>query len=160
MHVLVNILNQRLAKREGAKFQALISARKLRGPFLLSASVPSKDTADAITAVIAEIKKLGNVDQSELQAAKDRIVEEYKTGFNTNTEIAARWAELENYDLGSAYIKNFITQTGRVSVEDLRRVSGQYLSPDNLTITVLGPAGQLEPDLKKLGKVEIAGAKK
>ncbi|MEW6733395.1 MAG: pitrilysin family protein [Acidobacteriota bacterium] len=158
--LLVAILNRRLAAHKELKLEAVLAARKLRGPFLVSASVPVKEAPTVLSATLAEIKRLGErIEAAELQAAKDQLIEEYKAGFNANTEIAARWAEVENYNLGSAYVINYTRQVNQISIEDLRRVT-KYFSPDNLTIAVLGRARELETELKKFGKLEIAGVNK
>lgn len=158
MQLLFEVLSRRLAARQGMKLQAQLDARKLLGPFLLSASVPNQQAAEAITVALDEIKRInGGVEEVELQTAKDRLIEQYRTNINSNTELAARWAESENYNLGATYVKDFVVKVSRIGAEDLRRVAGQYLGANNLTITVHGRASELESPLKKIGNVEIAG---
>lgn len=153
--LLVDIFNDRLSKHPEWKAQATLSARKLTSTFLVSASTSNKTATDTISALIDEAKKLSSIDATELQKAKENLQKEYYDNVNSNTELAARWAELENYNLGSNYIKDFSLIVSRLSTENLQQVAAKYLSTDNLLINVLGKTDELEPSLKKLGKVEI-----
>jgi zinc protease len=152
--LLIDILSQRLS-RDGLKLQAALAARKLPGPFLISANLPTPQIADAINNTIGEFKKISaGVEAAELQAAKTRFIQEQLGNLNTNTELAARWADIENYNLGALYLKNLTGLVEHISVDDLHRAS-HFLSPDNLTIFVSGRAGELEENLKRMGKLEI-----
>ncbi len=152
--LLVNILNEHLAKLPEIKAKAGLSARKLTGTFLVSATSSNTTSSETITALIDQIKKLNSIDASELQKAKDKLLEEYYSDINTNTVLAARWAEMENYNLGSNYIKDFPLILSRISLESLQQAT-KYFSTENLIVTVTGKSSDLEPSLKKLGKVEI-----
>jgi len=153
--LLVDIFNERLAKHPEWKAQAVLSARKLTGTFLVALSTSNTNAADIISLLIDEVKKLSSIDATELQKAKDKLQEEYYNNINSNTELAARWAELENYSLGANYIKDFSLIISRISLENLQQVATKYLSTDNLLISVMGKTSELAPSLKKLGKVEI-----
>ncbi|KAF0249437.1 MAG: putative Zn-dependent peptidase [bacterium] len=153
--LLVDIFNDRLSKHPEWKAKATLSARKLTSTFLVSASTANTTATETISTLIDEAKKLGSIDTTELQKAKEKLQEEYYDNLNSNTELAARWAELENYNLGSNYIKDFSLIVSRISTEDLQQVAIKHLSTDNLLISVMGRTNELEPSLKKLGKVEI-----
>lgn len=153
--LLTNILNDRLAKTPELKAQATLSARKLIGTFLVSAVSANTTSSETINTLIDQIKKLSTIDATELQKAKDKLQEEYYTDISTNTVLAARWAEVENYNFGSNYIKDFSLIVSRISLENLQQVAAKHLSPENLIITVTGKSSELEPSLKKLGKVEV-----
>lgn len=153
--LLVDILNERLSKNPEWKAKASLSARKLSGTFLISASSSNSNTANTISAIIEESKKLRSIDPSELQKAKEKLIEEYYNNINSNTELASRWAELENYSLGANYIKDFSLIISRISVENLQDIATKHLPADSLTVSVVGKVSELEDGLKKLGKVEI-----
>src|SRR5262249_15659890 len=90
MLALTNVRNRRFDKVV-TKVQSVRSARKPRGVLLFSATIPSKDAADAISTLIAEIKKAADgVDTSELQTVKDGLLEEHAVSLKTNTDLAAR----------------------------------------------------------------------
>lgn len=154
MQLLITILDQRLQKSD-QKMQASLSARKLVGAYFLSGSVPTPKAIEAINNSIAEIKKVANdLQPTELQAAKDHLINEYRTDINTNTELAARWSETENYNLGGNYVKGFSSAINGTSLEDVKRAATKYLSTDNLTIAVMGNVSALEPELKKIGTLK------
>lgn len=153
--LLIDIFNDRLAKHPEWKAQASLSARKLSSTFLVSASATNLNAANTISAIIDESKKLNSIDQADLQKAKEKLQQEYYNNINSNTELVARWAELENYNLGSNYIKDFPLIVSRISIENLQEVATKYFLTDNLMVSVLGKASELETNLKKLGKVEL-----
>lgn len=155
--LLVNILNQRLAKNSNWKVTANLVARKLTGTFLVSTQATNNNSTEVISSLIGEIKKLNTLDTEEIQAAKEKLQTEFYANTNTNTEIAAKWAELENYNIGSTYVKDFPLILSRISNEQLQQIANKYLTADNLLVTVTGKVSELEPNLKKLGKVEIIG---
>lgn len=155
--LLVNILNQRLSKYTNLKATANLVSRKLTGTLLVSAQVPTSSSTEVINNLVGEIKKLNTIDPAELQTAKEKLQSEFYANTSTNTEIAAKWAELENYNIGSNYVKDLPLILSRISNEKVQQVANQYLTADNLLVTVTGKVSELEPSLKNLGKVEIIG---
>ncbi|MBL8151008.1 MAG: insulinase family protein, partial [Blastocatellia bacterium] len=160
--VLINILNDRLS-RNGGKFKATLTARKLPGSFTLSANLPTPNqTSQEIVAAIAELKRLTDINAGELQAAKERTLQEYSRILSTESKIeeaakdsniliADRLAEIENYDLGSSYA--FTTLVNRVSLEEVKRVAEKYFSANNLIVVAVGSG--LQESLKTVGSVEL-----
>jgi predicted Zn-dependent peptidase len=155
LRLLTDIFNERLAKHPEWKAKASISARKLTTTFLVSASATNATTASIISSILDESKKLISIDPTEVQKAKEKLQEEYYNNLTSNTELAARWAELENYNLGANYIKDFSLIVSRISLENLQEAATKYFSSDSLLVNITGNASELEPSLKKLGKVEI-----
>jgi zinc protease len=160
LQILIEMLDKRLAVQSGGKIEATLPARKMRSPFLISASVGEKDVEATLATILAEMKRLTQeLDINEMQAAKNVLIAAYSSGLSKNTEIAARIAETENYNLGVTYTKNFATQVNKLSADQLRRVAMQYFNGENLMITILGRTGELASSLKKFGKVESTGTK-
>lgn len=152
--LLINLLNQRLTTQH--QYHATLAARKLAGPFFCTAIVSNANTNDAITSMINESKRLATgIEEAELQQAKQQLISDFQNNINTNTELAARWAEAENYNFGLNYIRGYNELVNAVSIDAVKMVANKYLTLDSLTVVVLGKASEIAPNLQKLGKVEL-----
>jgi zinc protease len=153
LRLVLEMLNQQLQTQLPGS-GASLATRKLTAPFVVQATATTTSAVSTISDLRAALQKLPEaLTAKDLQTARDRLIAAYQENIETNTELAARWAEIENYNLGSIYIKMFTEQVTRISLEDARRIARQYVSADNLMILVAGRKNQLTEPLKTLGKV-------
>lgn len=102
---------------------------------------PGKSTEDAeeeIYKIIDDIVKNG-VSDEELQKAKNIAAVDYVNEFKTNVGVAGRLGYYEV--VHGSYKKSFdvLEGYGRVTVDDIKRVAGRYLSERKRTVVILIP---------------------
>lgn len=125
------------------------------GRFYAGVMTKSESTADAISAIIEQIKRIQSepVTEKELKDAKDRILNSTVFRFDNPSKIL--FERLNNEFLGQP--KNafdiYIDGVKKTSIEDIQRVAKKYLHPDALEILVVGNKNELGNQLERFGKV-------
>ena len=131
---------------------------KLRGAYEVSTFTRNDSTAAAIQAIIEQIKRMraGEVTDKELEDTKSFYNGYFPLQFETPEQIATQILNVELYDLGKDYIKNFRKNIKAVTKKDVLRVAQKYLDPDNLKLVVVSKAEDVKSSLEPLGTVEVS----
>jgi zinc protease len=118
-------------------------------PLDFYAAFQSKNETVALAAKIAieEIERIRNseVSASELETAKNALIDTFPQSFESRAEVAALFANDEYFGIPHDYWKNYRANVGAVTAADVQRVAKQYLSPEKLTILVVGKWSEIEP---------------
>jgi zinc protease len=127
------------------------------GPFSAGAEVRTPVTAPSLKEFLFELERIRNtpVTDAELDSAKNFLVGTFQSGFETQGSVAQRLLEMQIYNLPPNYLENYTTKVLAVSPADVRRVADKYIDFDNLAITVVGDAKQIENDLRTFAPVEV-----
>lgn len=130
---------------------------KLRGAYEVSTFTRNDSTAVAIGAIIEQIKRIRaeEVTDKELEDTKSFYNGYFPLQFETPSQIATQILNVELYDLGEDYIKNFRKNIKAVTKKDVLRVAQKYLDPDNLKLVVVSKADDVKSSLESLGEVEV-----
>jgi zinc protease len=130
---------------------------RFKGAFDVSTFTRNDSTAAAIQAIVEEIKKMRaqEVTDKELADTKSFYMGYFPLQFETPEQIATQVLNVELYDLGENYIKNYRQNIGAVTKADVARVAQKYLDPDNLKLVVVSKADQVKTSLEPLGTVEV-----
>ena len=130
---------------------------KLRGAYEVSTFTRNDSTAVAIGAIIEQIKRIRaeEVTDKELEDTKSFYNGYFPLQFETPSQIATQILNVELYDLGEDYIKNFRKNIKAVTKKDVLRVAQKYLDPDNLKLVVVSKADDVKSSLEPLGSVEV-----
>lgn len=151
----VSRVNLNLREEKGFTYGARTSFdfRRLPGPFSLQVSVQTAATAEAIHESIKEIEAIRDsrpVTPDELVTGVAALTRGYARNFETAEQLARAVTQLALYDLPDSYFDEFVPRVERVTVEDVTRVSRQYLDPSRLTTLIVGDYGAVASDLPKL----------
>jgi predicted Zn-dependent peptidase len=152
----VSRINLNLREDKGFTYGARTSFdfRRLPGPFLLQVSVQTSATAEAIHESIGEIAGIRDarpVTRDELALGVAALTRGYARNFETAEQLARAATQMALYDLPDTYFDEFVDRVERVTVDDVTRVTRQYLDPDRLTTLVVGDDAVVSRDLPKLG---------
>ncbi|MCJ7578463.1 MAG: insulinase family protein [candidate division Zixibacteria bacterium] len=130
---------------------------KLKGAFEVSTYTRIDSTLGAIQAVLDQIKRIRTekVSQKELSETQSFYDGYFPLQFETPEQIATQILNVEIYDLGEDYIKNFRKNISAVTADDILRVAQKYLDPDNIKLVVVSKAEEVKPKLESLGEVEV-----
>jgi zinc protease len=127
------------------------------GFFSASADVRTPVTGPALKEFLLEMERIRNtaVSDSELQAAKNYLIGNFQSGFETQGNVAQRLLDEQIYNLPGDYLETFTNKISAVTPDDVKRVANKYIDLNNLAIAVVGDAKQIEPQLMEFAPVEV-----
>jgi len=125
------------------------------GTFTAGVMTQSESTADAIAAIVAQIRRMQDepISATELANTKDQFL---NTLVFQYTSVAAVLRERMSNDYAGLPADTFERLAGEireVSIEDVQRVAQQYLRPDALRILVVGNSSELGSQLDVFGQI-------
>ncbi len=133
------------------------SFRRAPGPFMVSTFTPAANTAqvvEEIRSVITDVHRRG-VTEQELAEAQSYYVGHFPLGLETSRGIGRQVINIDLYDLGTDYLKNYCEQIRGVTLKAAAQAAQDHLQPDNLVTLVMGPAAVCAEALQNLGPVKI-----
>lgn len=152
-------INQNLREKHGYTYGAssVFDARLMKGPFIISADVRNDVTAQAITEILNEMRRIRieRIDEKELSTVKSYIVGSFPLQIETPSQIASRAIAIELYDLPKTYYSTFTETVSAITPDDLYAMAEKYMYPEELTIVVAGDAGEISSSLGQFGPVTV-----
>jgi zinc protease len=114
------------------------------GRFIAYIGTAPENLQRAISGLRGEISRIveGGVTSDELETAQLYLTGSFVFHFQRNSQIAEFLLEAETYGLGFDYLEKYPELIRAVSVEDIDRVTRQYIDPQNLTTVVVGPVDE------------------
>ena len=157
-------INQNLREKHaytyGARSQAI--ATKSWGAFIVSTSVKTQVTAEALSELLNEIRAMKDpaagkpLGDDELLRARADLVNSVGAHLEHNSRIADDLLALYIYQLKDDYFAKYANLIGAVDRNAVTREAGG-LTPDNLLIVAVGDRSVIETPLRSKGfKVESA----
>jgi len=130
---------------------------RLRGAFEVSTFTRIDSTLGAVQAILDQIQRMRaeKVSEKELSETKSFYTGYFPLQFETPEQIAKQILNVEIYDLGEDYIKNFRKNIDAITADDILRVAQKYLDPDNIKFMVVSKAEELKTGLESLGEVKV-----
>ncbi len=125
------------------------------GMFYSGVMTQSETTAEAINAILDQIKRLQDepVTETELQDTKDRFLNSLVFEY---TSIASVLNERLSYDYAGLDPDSFdrlVEEVQAVTIEYIQQVANEYLRPDALQILVVGNGAEIGDQLEQFGDV-------
>lgn len=153
-----SILNTELRIKSGLSYSARAGFARGTAPgeFAIRSFTDTENTARALDLSLATLTRLkrDGVTQDMLDSARAYVLGQYPLGFETASDWAAALAELEFYDLGSAYIDDYAAMLRAVTLEDARHViDTAFPSPENLAVVLVGDASRIRDAARQYGPV-------
>jgi predicted Zn-dependent peptidase len=144
-------LREKNAYTYGAR--SYFAMRHGAGPFLVGGSVHAEKTVPAIKEVFNELEGLrrDGPTEDELALAKESIRLAMPGRFETAGDVASAVADLVVYDLPLDDFEKRLARIDAVTAADVKRVAGEYLKADAMTVVVVGGKATLAPQLETLG---------
>jgi zinc protease len=127
--------------------------RRGLGPFALSTSVQTEVTALAIREAMREIEDIRGARPAtadELALARASVTQGYPRGFETAQQVARGVAQLALHGLPDTYFEEFVPRVEAVTLEDVSRVSTQYLDTARMVTLAVGDHDAIAPTLTTL----------
>ena len=151
----VSRINMNLREEKGYTYGARTSFdfRRGPGPFVLTASVQSEVTVDAIREALNELHAIRGprpVTASELQTGRAALTRGYPRNFETAEQISRGAAQLALYDLPDDYFSTFVPKVLAVDGPTVTRVAEQHIDPARLVTVIVGDRDKVTPALPQL----------
>lgn len=112
------------------------------GPWYISAGVDPANVEQAIELIRVEIERFSNetVTEDELADSQSNFIGRLPLSLESNSGMASALLNLERYDLGLDYYRNYPEMVRKVSVEDIMASARKYWEPGRLAVGVAGPS--------------------
>ncbi len=136
-------LNQQLREVRGWTYGMFSSVgfNKRTGVFQVRGSVVAPHTVDSLKDIEAELKKYatGDITESELQHAKEGILQSLPQALETNDAVASTFVTLSNLGRPLDWYATLPGRLGALGRDEVARVSRAYLDPAKLPVVMVGP---------------------
>jgi zinc protease len=149
-------LNQNLRQDKGYSYGYNSGISWYNAPSLLSAggSVQTEVTREAVVETLREFKDISGarpLTAEELENAQNGLRLGYPSGFERPTQLLGQLVPLVQFNLPVGYFRTFEERLNGVTLADTHRVGSEYLSPERLTVLVVGDRERVEEPLRELG---------
>ena len=136
-------LGQRVREESGLAYYAYSSLSLSRGPgaWEMIAGVSPENVDQAIALITEEVRRFVTepVSEDELADTKSYFLGRMPLLLESNSGVAISLMNMEHFNLGLNYFREYPGQVQSVSVENVLQASQKYLNPDRLGIAVAGP---------------------
>jgi zinc protease len=111
------------------------------GPWSVAAGVDPANVEEATDLIRTEIQRFVSepVSEDELSDSQANYVGRLPLALESNGGVAGALLNLERYDLGLDYYRNYADHIFAITAEDVLAAAQNYLDPDKLAIAVAGP---------------------
>ncbi len=129
--------------------------RRMASPFYVQGQAAADQTLDHLQKIRAAADDLKNsvVSPEELQAAQQKVIEDFNRELRTAYGICKTILDSELYRLGSNYASIFPNQIRRFDANAVKEAANNWIFPGGEVILLRGPAAELKPALSSLGTI-------
>ena len=158
----ISRLNLSLRERHGYTYgvSSSFSTRRGPGPFVVSTAVANEVTGAACQKIVEELERLRAEppSEAELDDARNYLVGVFPYTLQTIQALGSRLRALATFDLDHDEYERWPQRVRATTREDIHEVSRSHVFTDRLTVTAVGPASELVPQLESLGTIEVQAA--
>jgi zinc protease len=153
----VRILQERLTKiLPTSLVTADNEGRRLRSPFYIQGQAAAEQAVEEIRKIQNAVREMksSSVSTEELEAAKEKLIEEFNSRLNSADGLCGIMLDSELYRLGNIYMAMYPDQVKRCDADAIRKTAMNWILPGGELILVRGPGDTLKTELSALGKVQ------
>jgi zinc protease len=152
-------INMKLREEKGYSYGAQSSYAfwKGPGPFEAGGTVQTAVTSDALVELFKELTDITGrrpVTDDELSFAKDRLIRGFPNRFETTFGVASQVAVLVADELPDDEFLHYQERIEAVTSAEVNRVARKYITPETMSVLVVGDASKIEKSLQSLPFVQ------
>lgn len=151
-------INLNLREQHGYTYGArsVTETPKGTGIFAVNASVGADVTALAIEQIVGELDVMSSqpVSDEELETVKSYVSGGMALQMETAGQMARAVRHIVFHQLPADYYDQFVRQVSALTKDDILRVAGRLMRPEQMLITVAGDATKVRSALEQFGPVE------
>jgi zinc protease len=149
-------LNQNLRQDKGYSYGYQSHIQWYRRPSLLVAggSVQTGATKESVIETLKEFNEVCDgrpITPEELSGAQDGLLRAYPGSFERPGSVLGQLLQLVQFDLPDNYFRAVRPAIEAVTLEDVHRISREWLRPGHLKMLIVGDREVVEPGLQELG---------
>lgn len=152
-------LFQNLREKHGWTYGAYsaFDMRKYAGAFEASAETRNEVTHLAIAETLKEFARLRDepIADAELELQRQYNIGNYLLSLENTSRTAQRVQDIDLYGLPGDFYKNYAKRMEAVTPAVAKDLARKYIPSENIAITVVGEAKEIQPELEKIGKVFV-----
>ncbi|MDL1891277.1 insulinase family protein [Sphingobacteriales bacterium CHB3] len=152
-------LNLNLREKRGYTYGARssFSFNKQAGPFTASAGVTTSKTDSSLHEFFYEIDRTqkDGITAEELDFVKKGLSGNFALTFETPAQIAGALQNIVLYNLPENYYEMYLQNIDKVTLDDIKRVSGKYLNSSRMAVVVVGDLSIVKDGIEALRLGEI-----
>jgi zinc protease len=125
------------------------------GLFLTESETRADATTKSVEIILHLLDQMRTepVTDTELQIAKDGVLNSFVFSYDSPSKIVNRTVLLSFFGLPLDFLRRYRDNVAKVTKEDILRVAKKYYHPDTATILVVGDEKQFDKPLSSLGPV-------
>ncbi len=155
-------LNESIRVAKGLTYGAWggYEASRFAGTFKVTTFSKTESTAEAVKAVIEEIKRLKSEPASdkELDESKSYMLGSFVKDRETPQQVARDLWLIESQKLGKDYLQRLLDGIARTGREDCVGLTNNTVVTDKLIVVVVGQADKLREQLEEIAPVTVISA--
>jgi len=152
-------LNETIRVKKGLTYGARggFSAQKQAGEFVISTFSKTASTIETLEAIVEEIARLQNEppNAQELENTISYFTGSYPATRETSQQIAGEIWSQRVLGLPDDYTQQLLSAVSSTTAEMCLKVAQKHVTPEQLTIVVVGPARKLKEVLEKIAPVTV-----
>jgi zinc protease len=133
------------------------SASRFLGAFSIGTFTKNESTADAVRAILDEVRRLKAEPPTADELAKTKTwhLGSFPAQHETPQQISGDFWLIESQGLPADYIDRLYAAVQRTSAEDCLRLTRATLDPDRMLIVICGDAAKIKDSLEKIAPVTV-----
>jgi zinc protease len=144
----VSRITKSIRGRQGLAYSAysyFVPGPQYPGYFRAGLQTKIESTSQALNSLLEEIRRIRSepVTQKELEDAQSFYEGSLPRRQESYRQIAELFADQEIYDLGDNYWVKDLEDIRSLTVDDIQRVAGEYLTPEHYVIAIATKADSL-----------------
>jgi predicted Zn-dependent peptidase len=114
-----------------------------------TADVTTKVTGESIKEIFAEVDRLRKdaPPAAELRGIQNNLAGIFVVQNASRGGVIGRLAFVDTHGLGDDYLSSYVKRVMAVTPEEVRRIANEYLTPDKMTLVVLGDSKTVKDQL-------------
>lgn len=152
-------LNETIRVQKGLTYGARggFSAKKQAGEFVISTFSKTASTIETLEAIVEEIARLQTEppNSKELENTISYFVGSYPATRETSQQVASELWSQRVLGLPDDYPQQLLSAVSSTTAEMCLKVAQKHVTPEQLTIVVVGPARKLKEELEKIAPVTV-----
>jgi zinc protease len=128
------------------------------GMWYASGGVQTDKTKESVVEFVKEMENLAGkkpITQAELTTAQQGRVRGYSQQFESLSRVSGQIATLWAQNLPMTEMQREVDATGAATMEEVTAASKKYVTPDKLSLLLVGDLAKIEPGIRSLNLGEI-----
>ncbi len=147
-------LNNRLREQLGITYgaRAGMDYRLQPGPFVITTAIVTPQTGAGVGEIVRILDALATTElpAEELEKAKQNMIREMPSTFETNASTANALANLVLFGLPDNWYASFAANVRKVTAKDVKKAAQTIIPAKNMVFSIVGDMGKVRPELDKL----------